>query len=395
MRKVVLFSLLLVAGMAGSQLLPPRLGAAWPDVAAPAVTLLTMVCLAFIMIHVGLEFDVDRGRWRSYAVDFAVASSAAMLPWILCSLWFLAALRPAGAFGRFADWKEALLAGCFAAPTSAGILFAMLAAAGLTSSWMFGKARLLAIFDDLVTVLLMIPLKALLVGFSWQLGVIVIVMVALVAIGWRWLHRFRWPVTWPWVVGYSIALTATAEGIYHASKQIDEAVPIHFEILLPAFVLGCVLAPPHARAPAAAGDGGSIGGGAGAHAGSSAAEARAATLVSCVFMVLVGLAMPSIAEATEGASPGLLALQMVVVTLLANAGKMVPLLCYRGEASWRDRLALSIGMWPRGEVGAGVLVICVSYHVGGLLVGVATLSLALNLLLTGIFIAAARRLIAR
>ena len=56
------------------------------------------------------------------------------------------------------SWTEALLAGRFAAPTSAGILFSMLAAAGLSGTWVFRKARVLAIFDDLDTVLLMIPL---------------------------------------------------------------------------------------------------------------------------------------------------------------------------------------------------------------------------------------------
>jgi Kef-type K+ transport system membrane component KefB len=388
MKKVAIFSLLLIAGMAGSQLLPPLLGEHWAGVAAPATTLLTMVCLSFIMIHVGFEFDVDRTRLRSYGVDFGVAASAAILPWLFCSLWFLLALPQADAAGRLANWKDALVAGCFAAPTSAGILFAMLAAAGLARSWMFGKARLLAIFDDLVTVLLMIPLKALLVGFSWQLGAVVVVMVGLVFVGWKWLHRWRWPVTWPWVVTYSIVLTALSEAIYHGSKLVDDTVPIHLEILLPAFVLGCVLVPPHAHtqepAPPSA-----------ALAPANRAEARVATLVSALFMVLVGLAMPSVAAATGGASLGTLFGHMAVVTLLANAGKMVPLFCYRGETGWRERLALSIGMWPRGEVGAGVLVISLSYGVGGMMVGVATLSLALNLLLTGLFIAIARRLIAK
>jgi hypothetical protein len=266
----------------------------------------------------------------------------------------------------------------------------MLTAAGLRTSWMFGKARILAIFDDLVTVLLMIPLKALLVGFSWQLGTVVLVMVALVVVGWKWLHQVRWPVTWPWVVTYAIALAAISEGIYHASKQIDETVPIHLEILLPAFVLGCLLIPPHVRAHAEE-----------SHAPVTTTpvandqEERVATLVSGVFMVLVGLAMPSVKVATAGASLGALFGQMAVITLLANAGKMVPLFCYRGETGWRDRLALSIGMWPRGEVGAGVLVISLSYGVGGMMIGVATLSLALNLLLTGLFIAVARRLISK
>ena len=46
------------------------------------------------------------------------------------------------------DWKEALVAARFAAPTSAGILFAMLKASGLKETWLFRKARVLAIFDD-------------------------------------------------------------------------------------------------------------------------------------------------------------------------------------------------------------------------------------------------------
>jgi hypothetical protein len=50
-------------------------------------------------------------------------------------------------------------------------------------------------------------------------------------------------------------------------------------------------------------------------------------------------------------------------------------------------------MWPRGEVGAGVLVISIGYGIGGPMLTVATLSLALNLLLTGAFIWAAKRLL--
>jgi hypothetical protein len=38
---------------------------------------------------------------------------------------------------------------------------------------------------------------------------------------------------------------------------------------------------------------------------------------------------------------------------------MAPAFCYQNEASRREALALSIGMFPRGEVGAGmILPIC-------------------------------------
>ena len=50
-------------------------------------------------------------------------------------------------------------------------------------------------------------------------------------------------------------------------------------------------------------------------------------------------------------------------------------------------------MWPRGEVGAGVLVLSLNYGIGGPIVTVAMLSLALNLALTGVFILIVRKLI--
>ena len=52
-------------------------------------------------------------------------------------------------------------------------------------------------------------------------------------------------------------------------------------------------------------------------------------------------------------------------------------------------------MWPRGEVGAGVLVLSLSYGIGGTIVTVVMLSLALNLALTGVFILVVRKLIDR
>ncbi|MCS7015976.1 MAG: hypothetical protein NZM42_07660, partial [Gemmatales bacterium] len=85
-------------------------------------------------------------------------------------------------------------------------------------------------------------------------------------------------------------------------------------------------------------------------------------------------------------------MHVIAVTVLANLGKMFPALCYRREAHWRERLAVAIGMWPRGEVGAGVLVISMSYGIGGPIVTVALLSLALNLLLTGFYIYLVKRL---
>jgi len=85
---------------------------------------------------------------------------------------------------------------------------------------------------------------------------------------------------------------------------------------------------------------------------------------------------------------------VLAVTILSNLGKMFPAVCYRNEASLKTRIALSIGMWPRGEVGAGILVIALAYHIGGQTVLVAVISLALNLVLTGAFIVMVKRLLA-
>lgn len=405
MRKVLLFSVLLILGLTGSQILPHVAGAAYHPVLELS-SFLTMVGLAFIMIHVGYEFEIDKGNLRQYGWDYVVAATAAAFPWLLCCGYFVFLMLPAEAWSSWPAWKEALLASRFAAPTSAGILFSMLAAAGLSVTWVFRKARILAIFDDLDTVLLMIPLKMAMVGVRWQLVVIVVVMIVQLWLAWRYLHGLRLPTRWPWVLGYAFLLVAVCEAIYRYSKLLDDTVPIHIEVLLPAFVLGCMMARPTGQDPHRddAREGHQEG-------PESATEQRVSTVVSAVFMVLVGLSMPvfigggdiaggqlaaeagALATLTPSMSWGKIGLHVLFITLLANLGKMFCVLCYRREASLRERFAIAIGLWPRGEVGAGVLVLSLSYGIGGPIVVVAMLSLALNLLLTGAFIWVIKRLL--
>ncbi|MBS2023649.1 MAG: sodium:proton antiporter [Deltaproteobacteria bacterium] len=386
MRKVVLFSALLIAGLIASQLLLPPSSGHGAGVHT-AVRLLTTLCLGFIMIHVGLEFEVDKSRLRELGWDYFVAATAAAFPWVFSTLYFVFALHDRAEWGSLKMWEQMLLAGRFAAPTSAGILFSMLAAAGLAGTWLFQKARVLAIFDDLDTVLLMVPLQMMLIGLRWELGLVVLVMAALLWVGWRFLHQIKWPTTWPFVLGYALALVALTEGLYVWTGWLPGVMAIHVEILLPAFVLGCVLVQPHGAHSHDKEEGKEI-------APPDASEQRASTIVSSVFMVLVGLSMPPIAGSLGGMSWGTLALHVLVVTLLGNLGKMFPVFCYRKDATLRERLALAIGMWPRGEVGAGVLVVSLGYGIAGAPIAVATLCLALNLVLTGAFIAWVKVLLA-
>lgn len=404
MRNVALFSVLLVLGLIGSQSLPPLLGRFYEPL-SHGILLLTMTALAFIMIHVGYEFELDKSNLRKYGWDYLVAFTAAAFPWIFVTFYFVYVMLPPDLWTSWDAWKEALLVGRFASPTSAGVLFSMLAAAGLSATWMFKKARILAIFDDLDTVLLMVPLQMMIIGWAWQLGIVVVVMIGMLAIAYVLLHRVELPISWPWVLGYAATIAALSEIIQIVSKWLDETVPIHIEVLLPAFALGCIIKPPPGSNPHIDD----------AHEGhqegpESPIEQKVSTIVSAVFMVLVGLNMPPLFgvdspghAATSAAALTVTASQpplnwseiiahVLLVTVLANLGKMVPAFSYRQEAHWHERLALAISMWPRGEVSAGILVISLSYGIGGPIVVVAMLSLALNLLLTGFFILAVKQL---
>ena len=403
MKKVLVFSLFLIIGLIGSQILPLITGTS-QGIISEIINILTLIGLAFIMIRVGYEFEIDKSRWRSYGWDYLVAMTAAAFPWIFVALYFIFIMLPVEAARSWQTWTEVLLVSRFAAPTSAGVLFSMLAAAGLSATWLFRKARVLAIFDDLDTVLLMIPLTMMIVGPVWQLSFIVLIMAVMLFLAWRFLHAWSIPTSWGWVLGYSVVLVILIEIIYQTSKLWNSQVPIHIEVLLPAFVLGCMMKRPAGTDPHSDDHREGHQEGPEDHT-----EQRVSSIISAVFILLVGCNMPPVWSAPEtapSATAGLLALQsmpgpgmilfhVLLVTLLANLGKMYPAFCYRKEANWRERLGVAIGMWPRGEVGAGILIISIGYGLSGPVVTVAALSLALNLLLTGFFIWIVKRLLVK
>ncbi len=343
MIRVLLYSVLLVSGMGVTQFF---------DVSRyhAVISLATMSCLSYIMIEVGLEFFIDKKRLRSYGWDYAVAATAASFPWIFCATYFVAV------FGT--EWREALLIGRFAAPTSAGVLFTLLAAAGLGTTWIFKKARVLAIFDDLDTVLFLIPLQVLFVGWKMELGIVLIVILLLLMAAYQWMHQLRWPINKKWLLGYGIVIAIASSALGHFAH-------LHLEVLLPAFVLGCLLYEKRAQME-------------------DDPHSLLDQCVKAVFLFLVGCSLPRIS--LEGMNWTLAAVHVAALTLLSNLGKCFPALCYRKEAHLKERLALSVAMFPRGEVGAGVLLVALGYGLKGLPVTLAGMSLALNLFLTGGFI---------
>lgn len=380
MKKVLTFSIFLILGLIVSQILPMTLGTATAGTVKHFTDTLLYVCLAFIMINVGREFDIDKSRWKSYAQDYFIAMATAAMPWILIALYYIFVLMPSELWGSWDAWKENLLLSRFAAPTSAGILFTMLAALKLKSSWMYKKIQVLAIFDDLDTILLMIPLQILMMGLKWQMFVVVAIVAILLIFGWKKMGTYNLRQDWKAIIFYSAFVFGITQLIYIGSKYLyGPQESIHIEVLLPAFILGMVMKHKHID---------------------SKVEYNVSTAVSFFFMFLVGVSMPQFigldlnsqaeqCSSLTGSQPmmswGMIALHVVAVSTLSNIGKLMPLFFYR-DRKFSERLALSIGMFTRGEVGAGVIFIALGYHLGGPALLISVLTIVLNLILTGGFV---------
>ena len=382
MKKVISFSLMLMVGLVLSQMLPAQLGQHY-NLFHEGVSIVLGVCLAFIMINVGREFEIDKKNVGGYAKDYFVAMFAAAVPWLLIALYYIFVLLPSYMWGEGVVWKETLLLSRFAAPTSAGILFAMLAALNLQKSWIYQKIQVLAIFDDLDTILLMIPLQVAMIGMKWQMGAVLFVVCLLLWIGWKYMSRFNVPQGWKSILSYAVLTYGLTLAVYVVTEHFFGVEgSIHIEVLLPAFVVGMVIKNRH------------IGG---------KQEERVSTAISLMFMLFVGLSMPLVSvgdaqgDSTSviGSIPmmswGELAFHVVMVSLLSNIGKLVPMFFYR-DHSLMERLALSVGMFTRGEVGAGVIFIALGYNIGGPILLISVLTLVLNLILTIGFVYVVKRL---
>ena len=389
MRKVLSFSVFLVAGLVLSQTLPVLVGTEGIGAVRTVANILLYVCLSFIMINVGREFEVDKSRWKSYTQDYFIAMATAAMPWFLIALYYVFVLLPPEFWNSWEAWKENLLLSRFAAPTSAGILFTMLAAIGLKSSWMYKKIQVLAIFDDLDTILLMIPLQIMMIGLRWQLIIVVLIVFLLLSFGWKQLGKYNWRQDWKAILFYSFLVFIATQSLYLISKSLyGEAGSIHIEVLLPAFIVGMIMKHKEIDTPV---------------------EHKVATGISFLFMFLVGMSMPhfigvdfaetqageySVTGSQEMMPWGMIIFHVLIVSLLSNIGKLFPVFFYR-DRKFSERLALSIGMFTRGEVGAGVIFIALGYNLGGPALLISVLTIVLNLILTGIFVLWVKKLALR
>jgi hypothetical protein len=158
---------------------------------------------------------------------------------------------------------------------------------------------------------------------------------------------------------------------------------IHIEILLPAFILGMIMKTKESH---------------------SKSDEVASSVISYMFMLLVGMSAPLFVGVDFGATAGNcmigqvgdmgwgeIALHVLVCTALSNIGKLLPVFFYR-DRSLTERLALSIGMFTRGEVGAGIVFIALGYGLGGPLLAISLLTILTNLILTGFFVVLVKHL---
>ena len=94
MKKVLSFSSLLMLGLILSQILPGVLGTEVYGELKHIVEIMLGVCLAFIMINVGREFEIDKRNVGVYAKDYLIAMFAAAMPWLLIALYYIFVLMP-------------------------------------------------------------------------------------------------------------------------------------------------------------------------------------------------------------------------------------------------------------------------------------------------------------
>jgi Kef-type K+ transport system membrane component KefB len=370
------------------------------------IKVVTLIALAFIMIYAGYEFEIKKNQTKEFRRDYLVALVSASLPWIFVTVYFVFFFMPSEV-NDWQVWSKTLLTARFASPTSTGILISMLAAAGLSSTWLFRKTKVLAIMDDLDTVILIIPLQILKIGFSFQLLLVVFVMTTLLILVWKFHHVLKLSVKWYYVLLFSVFITLIVEALYFTSRSTDDIATVHIEVLFPAFVLGAMISKKENKVKKK----GKL-----IDITETKEHESLSYVISLIFMFFVGLSMPlfpglivedgltmkidsqilktylnsaelNILPANSAKSGmGFLFLHALAITIISNLGKMFPLFNYRSEASIRERLALSVAMFPRGEVGAGKLIIALSYGISGVIISVAMLSLVINLILTGVFI---------
>ena len=185
----------------------------------------------------------------------------------------------------------------------------------------------------------------LLQGFKWELSIDAVFVTTCLLLAWqplgvalsshlslyngRNLHQIRLQSSWRYTMIYAAMITAACESLcFYTSGRI------HIEVLLPAFVIGCMTRICRPVDPWC-------------EVLDESWEEYVKSLISTFFMLLVGMSMPSLFTVSGHLTAGQTALHVFVVSVLMVLGKMMLLFCYRKEADLKTRLALSLGAFSK------------------------------------------------
>ena len=89
---------MLMVGLVLSQILPLFMGESYGEL-KHMVEVTLGICLAFIMINVGREFEIDKSNAKIDVKDYLVAMLAAALPWIFIAIYYIFAILPSNMWG--------------------------------------------------------------------------------------------------------------------------------------------------------------------------------------------------------------------------------------------------------------------------------------------------------
>jgi len=354
-----------------------------------------------IIVHVGLDFEIVKTRLKTYALDFFVATYAALVPLIMIFSY----LRYVVGNPLLANihWgvtpqigiSECLLLSVFSAPTSAGMLISMLEAANLKHTWVFKKASMLAILDDIDSLVFISFIRIIAIkGNTFDLAHFgpVIVTVGLLTIAWFNIHKYRIPHSWPHVLCYAVLIGSAFWGleylniIYKQDKEIHKWLFV-LAVLIPSFTLGVLTYDDKLETSQSY----------------KFVDLQELTeemiekqeridswapwmevLMGCLFMFFVGLSMPAL-RSLKTMGWLVVSVHVGMINVLMLAGKLLIWLFYAEDADYKQRLALGLAMCPRGEIGASVIIITIQTlksQISGEYLGLVVLSVIGNLVLS-------------
>jgi len=352
------------------------------------------IALSYIIVHVGLDFEIVRWRLPTYALDYFVATTAAVIPLFMIfgylkyvvgshslpPMWFVE--QPLGV-------SQGLLLSVFSAPTSAGMLISMMEAADLKATWLFKKASMLAILDDIDSLVFIAFMRILAIGSGYDLRHFgpVIVTVGLLTIAWFNMHKFVIPHSWPWVLMYAFIIGTALWLLEGLTREYPNCTYIFvIAVLIPSFTLGCITYDPKMETSQSY-----------KHIEIELTEEFIErqeyidshapcmeTFMGCAFMFFVGLSMPGL-TALHGMTVTAVIFHVTAINLLMLLGKLVICLFYASETNKTDRYALGLAMCPRGEIGASVIIITIqtlSGRINAAYLGIVVLSVIMNLVLS-------------